>query len=470
MSTVAQLIQEARALVLAGNLDEAEQKTKQATALKSVEALEAAEAAATKAATEAARLPMGAVEDDTPAPSAESVAIKSWYIKKYGDDASAMDRVMTDLYGSNYRHVAWAKSADFMRYIRTGQYDPKLHRAVVYTPAQVAAAMADGLSVAELKATQVESQDTLGGYLVPEDVRDQIVQRLVGMTAVRKIAGQMSTTRDRVVMPVGTGGDDRYTGAVRASWVDEAPTAAQSNTNATFGQVTIPVHTLMANVDVSKNLIEDSAGGSAILPYLTAQFADAFAIKEDEAFLIGSGAARPQGILQDGTTGGPFTYTYGSVTTLNSGGATALTGDAFRNMPYQIASQYRNAGCVWIMARGSVRVVKTLKDGAGNYLWADRNQQLQNGEPPKLEGYSIVESEALASPTTSSGTAYTANVYPIIFIARGAYQIVDRVGMDVMRYDDSTTGAQNAIRLVARRRLGGQVLSPWAVAVMKVSA
>lgn len=296
------------------------------------------------------------------------------------------------------------------------------------------------------------------------------MQRLVGMTAIRKIAATMSTTRDRVVMPVGTGGDDRYTGAVRAAWVDESPTGAQSNTNATFGQVTIPVHTLMANVDVSKNLLEDSTGASSIMAYLTQQFAEAFAIKEDEAFLIGSGAARPQGILQDGTTGGPFTYTYGSVTTLTSGNATALTGDAFRNMPYQLASQYRNAGCVWIMSRGTVRVVKTLKDGSGAYLWADRQQQLQNGEPPKLEGYSILESEALASPTSSSGTAYTANVYPIIFIARGAYQIVDRVGMDVMRYDDATTGVQNAIRLVARRRLGGQVLAPWAVATMKVSA
>jgi HK97 family phage major capsid protein len=150
---------------------------------------------------------------------------------------------------------------------------------------------------------------------------------------------------------------------------------------------------------------------------------------------------KPQGVLQGATTGGPFTYAYGSVTTLNSGGATALQGDSFRNMPYALASQYRNNGCIWIMSRGTVRVVKTLKDGGGAYLWADRNQQLQNGQPPKLEGYDITESEALAAPTATNGSTYTANVYPVIFIAKGAYQIVDRVGMDVQRYDDSVTTA-----------------------------
>lgn len=460
--TVSEYIEKAKAAIAAGNLDEAETFTGQAKALKSLADLE-------PIVDTSARLPFGEPQADTEAVSADSVAVKSWYTKKYGDEASGMDQVMRELYGSNYRHVAWAKSADFMRYIRSGYSDPKLHRALVYSPAQIANAIANGLTVGELKATQVESQDVLGGYLVPEDIRDRVVERLVGMTAVRQVADAMTTTRDRVTMPVGTGGDDRYTGAVRASWVDESPTGAQSNTNGTFGQVTIPVHVLMANVDVSKNLIEDSSGASSIIGYLERQFATAFAIKEDEAFLIGDGVGKPQGMLQNATTGGPFTYAYGSVATLNSGGATSLTGDSFRNMPYQLASQYRMAGCKWIMSRSTVRVTKTLKDGGGAYLWGDRQQQLLNGQPSKLEGYDILESEALASTTATNGTAYTANVYPVLFVGAGAYQIVDRVGMDVMRYDDSTTGVQNAIRLVARRRLGGQVLQPWALAVMKIS-
>jgi HK97 family phage major capsid protein len=115
--------------------------------------------------------------------------------------------------------------------------------------------------------------------------------------------------------------------------------------------------------------------------------------------------------------------------------------------------------------------MKTLKDGVGDYLWADRAQQLMMGQPPKLEGYEIAETEVLASPTTTSGTAYTASVYPILFVAKGTYLIVDKAGgMDVQRYDDSTTAKAYSIVLVMRRRVGGQVISPWGIAAMKISA
>jgi HK97 family phage major capsid protein len=466
MSTFKTLIAEARSLVLEGKLDEAEAKKNQAAALKALDDLE-------PTVNPADRLPFPASPaPEAPAESATDIAVKSWYVRQYGDGSTAMDQVMSELYGRDHRKFAWAKSADFVRYVRTGQYDPQLHRAMVYSPAQVETMLQLGMSVAELKATQIESQDTLGGFLVPEDFRDRMVQRLQGLTAMRKVADVMTTTRDRVTMPVATGGDDRYTGAVRVYKVDESPTSDQAATNATFGQVTIPVHTMMGHVAVSKNLTEDAQGALSILPYLEAQFASAFAIFEDEQYLVGNGVAGPQGILKDATTGGPYTYAYGSVATVNSGNATALTGDAFRNMPYAIASQYRMMGGQWIAARGTLRVVKTLKAGDGTYLWSGRGDtpQLQQGQPPALEGFPIGESEVLASPTSASVVTYTANVYPVVFVTKGSYLIVDRIGMDVTRYDDSTTGKTNTIVLVARKRGGGQLINPWGAAVMKVSA
>jgi HK97 family phage major capsid protein len=214
-------LEAAQAAIKTGDLDGGENLIRQAELEKRADGLTEVKTATVDPA---ARLPFATEAVESAAEPTESIAVKSWYTRKYGDDGAAMDQVMAELYGPSHKHLSWAKTADFVRYIRSGYFDPKLHRAVVYSPTQVAQALADGLSVGELKATQVESQDTLGGYLVPEDVRDQIVQRLVGMTAMRKVAGQMNTTRDRVTMPVGTGGDDRYTGAVRAAWVDESPT------------------------------------------------------------------------------------------------------------------------------------------------------------------------------------------------------------------------------------------------------
>lgn len=316
----------------------------------------------------------------------------------------------------------------------------------------------------------LHTQSNKPGYLVPEDFRDSIVTRLQGLTQMRSVAETMTTAGDRVTMPVSDGGDDRYTGSVRVFKVDESPTSNAAQTNATFSQTTVPIYTIMATVAVSKNLIDDSAGGAAILPYLNTQFATAYAIFEDEQFIVGNGVAGPQGILKDATTGGPYQFSYGAIAPINSGLATAIQGDSLRNMPYAIATQYRSAGCKWFMSRGSVRATKLLKDGTGAYLWADRNLQLMNGQPAKLEGYDIAETEVLASPTTNSGSTYTANVYPILFVSKGSYLIVDKAGgMDVQRYDDSVTAVANSIRLVMRRRVGGQVLLPWGIAAMKIS-
>lgn len=460
-------LDQAETALAAGLFDDADKYTRQAEAQQKINATKAA---MTPQVDETKRLDFGAVVEDAPIETANDIATKSWYMRQYGDSGTAMDQVMTELYGQDHRKFAWAKSADFIRYIRTGRADDKLHRALLYSPTQIEGFLQLGMSVGELKATQVESQDSLGGYLVPEDFRDRMIQRMAGLVAMRAIAETMTTTSDRVTMPVSTGGDDQYTGAVRWAKVDESPTGTEAATNATYGQVTIPVHTIMGHVAVSKNLLEDAQGALSIMPQLTRQFAESLSIFEDFQFLVGNGIGGPQGILQNATTGGPYTYAYGSVATKNSGGATSLTADAFKDLPYLIASQYRNAGGRWIMSRGTVRTIKTLKAGDGTYLWADRNQQLLNGQPAKLEGYDMSETETLASPTSVNTTAYTANVYPVIFLTRGAYMIIDKVGMDVQRYDDSNTAKANQIVLVARRRLGGLLLNPWGAAVMKVSA
>ncbi len=291
---------------------------------------------------------------------------------------------------------------------------------------------------------------------------------------MRGVAETISTSRDRVTMPVITGGDDQYTGSVRVFKVDEQPTATQAATDARFGSTTIPVYTIMGHAAISKDVLEDTTGATSILGIMQRQFASAYAVFEDREFLTGSGVAGPQGILKDGTTGGPYNYAYGSITTVNSGAATALTADSIRALPYGVATQYRQAGGMWLMSRGTLRVIKTLKAGDGTYLWSSRGDTpaLQNGAPPSLEGFPIMETETLPSPTTNSGSTYTAGVYPIVFITKPMYMIVDKMvgGMAVERYDDSTTAKANQIVLVIRRRVGGQVINPWAGAVMKISA
>jgi HK97 family phage major capsid protein len=131
-------------------------------------------------------------------------------------------------------------------------------------------------------------------------------------------------------------------------------------------------------------------------------------------------------------------------------------------VPYGLSGQYRQNGAVWAMAKGSVAETRGLSDGMSRPLWTDNNNALAAGQPERLLGYPVKESEALG--------AVTANYYPIIFGDFKGYRIVDRIGMTIERYLDSTTAATDTVRYFMRWRGGGKVTDGWRFVVVKVSA
>lgn len=449
--TVAEFVKAARDAIAAGDMDTAEKYTKSAQALKTLDALEA-EPEVKRTPT---RLPFG-----DPAPTAPAdeptAAIKSWSVKKYGEIDAGAAQIARELYGCAYEQFAYEKNLDFRRFVRTGESKSRqLASQILLTPEQLFEAAA--FSTGEVKATLIEASDTLGGYLVPEDFRLDIIQRLPGLVFIRSRANVITTQRDRVVIPRVLGGDSKYRSAVRVTWVDESPTAGVATSNPTFGQLSIPVHVCMGDTPISKNMLEDA--GIDVAAWLAGEFANAYAQDEESMFLTGSGIGRPQGIL-NGTaaSGAPFNA---DITEVVSGSAAALTADKIKAVPTNLDAQYRNNGATWIGARATYLAIKQLKDSQNNYLWADRDFQMTGGQQPTLEGYGLIESEWMP--------AIAANKYPLIFGDLKGYTIADRVGMSIGRYEDSTTAKTNSVVYVARRRLGGQVSEGWRFVVQKCS-
>ena len=383
--------------------------------------------------------------------------MKAAYVKRFGTPDQEIEGVLKDLHGSNYVGAYWDQKAAFNRYLRGGEGnmkpgDDKLLKGVVMTPEAVKDALDQGIdTVGALKATMVESADSLGGYLVPVDFQTRVIQRLQGLTVMRGRASTITTNRDRVEMPKLTGGDNQYTSPVRVTWVDEVPTAGTAATNLTFGLEGIPVHTVMAETPLSRNMIEDAA--FPIETYLSQKFAEASAIDEDNKFLIGDGVGKPQGILPGGVNGL-------NLTEVSTGSSGALTWGGLIDVPYAIASQYRQNG-VWLGNRRAYGLVRKITIAtSGDYAW----QPFQfvgggEGQPPMLLGYQTLEQEIL--PDVAAGA------YPFVFGDLGGYLIVDRIGMTVERYLDSQTARQNLVYYVMRRRLGGQLVETWRFAVSK---
>lgn len=155
--TVSDFIKLSREAVLAGDFDNAEKYKQQAVAMKGLDDL-------TPKVDVSKRLDMGDGTTPVSEASLKGAAMKAWYTQTYGGDITGdVEMVMRDLYGSDYRQLRYAKAVAFNQWIRTGRCDPRMERLVVYTPEQVMAEIATGASVAELKATQLESQDSSGG-------------------------------------------------------------------------------------------------------------------------------------------------------------------------------------------------------------------------------------------------------------------------------------------------------------------
>ena len=398
----------------------------------------------------------------------EGDGIKSFVTLKYGDTDAATKAVISDLYGSkfNYNQARHDQTMAFVKYIRFGEY--RLNSAerellqvaaknIILRPEMIKAEVESGRTGAEIKATLEEASNDLGGYLVPEDYRTEIIKRLMGVTVVRGRARVVTTTRDAVEWPVLLGGNNIYTSAVRVTWVDETPTSASvAESNPTFGMTRIPVHTVMARTNLSQNLLEDSAFN--LLEIMSGLFAEAMAVDEDAQFLTGTGAGRPYGVLGDRANGAQNSPVTG-VTDVNTGSAAAVTADGYIDLVYSLPAQYR-ANAVHILARTTLRDSRKLKDGDSRYVW---QPGLVAGQPQTLAGYPVYESENMDT--------VAANAYVDIFGSwRDGYIIVDRVGMTVKRVEDTTTTGTNQVALFARRRLGGQVVAPWAFSALQCSA
>lgn len=451
-----------------GDLEEAQKYQQEAQTLKDLIDAEEAMKSLELPETEPIRPPMpgegaGALPEPPPDDGDKPVDpfIKSFFVSRFREPAVIEHTVLKDLHGVDYMQKYWNNRQAFLKYVRYGfdgrtwtQDEANALKEIILTPEAVKTALWRGFdSVATLKATMIESQETVGGFIVPIDFQARIIERLQGLTVVRPLATVVATSRDKIEYPVATGGGSQYANAVRVTWVDEQPTSTAAETNLTYGMENVPIYTCMASTPISKNLLEDAA--YPIEQHLIRSFGSALAINEDNKFLTGDGTNAPQGVLQ-GTSNG-LGLSYGSN---GSGGSTdTIDWDGLISTMYAIDSQYRQ-NARWVGEKATYEVIAKLKDSNGQYLWRERfGNNVGEGMQQQLMGFPALEQESLPTVTT--------NAFPLIFGDFQGYTIADRVGMSIQRYDDSTTATQNYVKFVMRRRLGGKVTEPWRFVLMK---
>jgi HK97 family phage major capsid protein len=415
---------------------------------------------------EPVRMPFDTTENTQKTVATETVDSfdKNVYVLKYGTIDNAVKAVVKDMYGGDYYDKRSEQQRIFTKYLRYGheRLEPGEYnklQTLIYTPDVVENEIKAGYTVREINSNKVDQQEgalSLGGALVPEDFRLEVIKRLMGMTLVRKRARIVQTVRDSVEWPKMEGGNNLYTSGVRVSWVSELPASATvAQTSFELGTIRVPVFTTMARTDVSKNLLEDAVVN---VPALIAElFSEAFAIDEDAQFLTGSGGGRPEGVFGARATGddpAPIT----GIAVKNSGAAAALTADGLIDLVYELDAQYL-ANAVMVGRKAAFRDIRKLKSGQSDYLWA---AGLERGAPPTVLGYDYFMNESMP--------AVAANAHALLFGDFSGFLVADRVGMTISRVEDTTTTGQNKVAIFGRRRLGGQTIQPYKFVAQKVAA
>ncbi len=141
-----------------------------------------------------------------------------------------------------------------------------------------------------------EGTDSQGGFLVPEVYRADL--RMIGLESavVRPYATIIPPIKtDSVKIPYvnDTSHASNVFGGVSLTWTAEA--GEKDATKPEFGQMELTPHKLAGVTHTSDELLKDSA--IALEPLIKFMFGSAMNYFEDDAFLNGTGAGQPQGIL-----------------------------------------------------------------------------------------------------------------------------------------------------------------------------
>jgi HK97 family phage major capsid protein len=155
------------------------------------------------------------------------------------------------------------------------------------------ASVAEKLGVLRNAASSVSPSD--GGFLVPENLRSQLLQIALEESVVRPLATVVPMDSARVPFPMidSTSNQSSVFGGMIAYWGEEG--AALTDSSPKFGRALLDAKKLTGLSAVPNELLQDSiVSFSALVENL---WPKALAFSEDAAFMSGSGVGEPLGFM-----------------------------------------------------------------------------------------------------------------------------------------------------------------------------
>lgn len=235
------------------------------------------------------------------------------------------------------------------------------------------------------------STGAAGGYPVPQEYRDKIVEAQKYYGPMLREAELIETTTG-ASMPWGTNDDTGNVGAI----LGENTQASEQDT--TIGQGTLDAYMYHSKiVRVSFQLLQDRPDFDT---WLAGKLGERIGRILNQHFTTGTGTNQPDGLITSSTVGVTGTGSFAT-----TGG---ISFDNVIDLIESIDPAYGGVDGSKFMMHQSVRkAVRKLKDTQGRYLWEPSRQV---GVPDMLEGYPVLLNNDMATLATSSKSLGFGNI------------------------------------------------------------
>lgn len=224
----------------------------------------------------------------------------------------------------------------------------------------------------------VENVGASGGFLVPTEQRTELLQWTPELTAIRERATVIPMRRRSVQIPTldqtgTTASQPHWWGGVLAKWTEEA--GSKDETEPTFRQITLTAHKLVCYTECSDELLADSA--ISLEGFLAAAFNGVISWYENYAFVNGTGAGQPQGIISAGATIGVARATAGAI--------------AIADVINMLES-FQGVNPMWLASRQALSNLMQMSGPTGNASYVFM-PSARDAMPHNLFGYPLFFSE-----------------------------------------------------------------------------
>lgn len=276
--------------------------------------------------------------------------------------------------------------------------------------------------------------DNEGGYAVPDDFYNRIVEQREELSWVRKApVSRFVTQHDRLLIPTeSTAGTKLTVTAEEAAYNENEPV---------FGQVALTMHKFTKMIKVSEEMLDGDAVG--LEAYISSIVARASAAAENYYCTIGTGNAMPQGIIVGATASG----------ITNAAKATILASEVIGTMG-TVASPYHNSSAGFLMTGGMKFAIMALT--GDNFLFVNTPA---GGD---ILGYPIYVAPDMDALGAANGKS-------VLFGDFSMYAFAEREGVTLSR-NPYLYQANGQIGLFVKQRFGGAVLQTLALKYLTLSA